>query len=172
MRSLRRTLRVAALRVGERVLRPFAAPDPVEQVEERLRGEVVRLGALIDAPEDALVQVGPDAMRDMGYPYVTVDPDGTLHWKVSERGRLLQDRVARDDDELLFWSFRSTTFAMSSTWTAAHPVEGQQFRATLWAHQQELLARLDPRWVDRWRAELVVEVADAAPLLPPRPGTN
>ena len=132
--------------------------------EAWLRDEVARLGALIDAPPNALVSF--DSRIDMGAPYIWVEPGGPYHWIVKERGQTLDHRTTKDVDDILFWSFEATTGSMASHWAAQHPDDQQDFRVGMWAKQQELLMRLDPRWVDRWRERLIAEIADAEALLP------
>lgn len=130
-----------------------------------LRDEVARLGAIIEAPADDLV--GFDPKIDMGYPYIEVEPGGPYQWIVKERGRTFDHRTTQDVDDILFWSFEATTGSMASRWAAQHPDEEQDFRIGMWARQQELLQRLDPRWVNRWRHRLIAEVPGAEALLPP-----
>ena len=129
-----------------------------------LRDEVARLGALIEAPPPALVSF--NSRIDMGAPYVRVEPGGPYHWIVKEHGQTLDHRTTKDVDDILFWSFEATTGSMASRWAAEHPDGQRDFRVGMWAKQQELLMRLNPRWVDRWRDRLIAQIPDAAALLP------
>ncbi len=129
-----------------------------------LRDEVARLGSLIDAPAYALVSFDPRI--DAGAPDIEVEPGGPYHWIVKERGQTLDHRTTRDVDEILFWSFEATTGSMASGWAAEHPDDQRDFRVGMWAKQQELLMRLDPGWVQRWRDRLIAEVPEAEGLLP------
>ncbi|WP_250033556.1 Imm63 family immunity protein [Paractinoplanes maris] len=138
-----------------------SGPGNSEWGLEVLRAEVTRLGALIGAPEAGLVAFEP---RDAAQPYVLVDADGTYHWLVVERGEVLEDRTTTSRDELLYWSFDATTYAMAGEWATRHPVEGQDFRVTLWLQQFALLRTLDPDWEQRRRRELADRVADLPPL--------
>lgn len=113
---------------------------------------------------------GWDAMRleenlDAGYPFLSVDQDGAIHFLVYERGKCLQDRITGDVDEALYWAAVSTTSAMSSRWAAGR----RDFRAAMWAHQAELLSRCDSGWARRRIEELRADVPDAGPLLPDPP---
>lgn len=130
-----------------------------------LRAEVARLAALIEAPPGMVVSF--DSRIDMGAPYIWVEPGGPYHWIVKERGQTLDHRTTQDVDDILFWSFEATTSSMASSWAAQHPDDEHDFRLGMWAKQQELLMRLDPRWVSRWRSRLVEEIPDAEELLPP-----
>jgi hypothetical protein len=131
-----------------------------------LRDEIARLGRAIDASPDDLV--GFDASVDMGMPYIQVEPGGPYHWIVKERGKTYDHRTTLDVDEILYWSFVTTTSSMASAWAAQHPDEGRDFRVGMWAKQQELLSTLDPAWALRWRERLMREVPGAEALLPTR----
>lgn len=129
-----------------------------------LRDEVVRLGALIDAPAGVLV--GFDPHVEAGAPYIRIEPGGAYHWIVKERGQTLDHRTTKDPDDILFWSFEATTASMASRWAADNPDEERDSRVGTWAKQQELLTRLDPGWVRRWRHRLIAEIPGAEALLP------
>lgn len=129
-----------------------------------LREEVARLGSLIHAPAYALVSF--DSRIDAGAPYIEVEPGGAYHWIVKERGQILHHRTTKDVDDVLFWSFEATTGLMASGWAAQHPDDQRDFRVGMWVKQQELLMRLEPRWVQRWRDRLIDEVPEAEGLLP------
>ncbi|MCY1137973.1 Imm63 family immunity protein [Actinoplanes sp. Pm04-4] len=126
-----------------------SGPGNSEWGLEVLRAEVARLGALIDAPAADLVAFEP---RDTG-PYVTVDADGAYHWLVADGGQIVQDRVTTSRDELLYWSFDATTYAMAGVWATLHPVEGQEFGRTLRHRQFDLLRALDPSWEEQRRRD-------------------
>lgn len=128
---------------------------------EVLRAEVARLGAAIGAEESQLVAFEP---RDTGQPYVLVDAEGTYHWVVAEGGEVREDRTTTSRDELLYWSFDATTYAMAGEWATRHPVVDQELRVTLWVKQFELLRALDPDWEKRRRRELAERVEDLPPL--------
>nr|WP_221380221.1 Imm63 family immunity protein [Actinoplanes polyasparticus] len=138
-----------------------SGPGNSEWGVEVLRAEVARLGALIDAPAADLVAFEP---REAARPYVLVDADGVYHWLVVERGQVLQDRTTTSRDELLYWSFDATTYAMAGAWATRHPVSEQELRVTLWQRQFALLRTLDPDWEQRRRRELAERVADLPPL--------
>lgn len=130
-----------------------------------LREEVQRLGALIEAAPIDLVSFDPQI--DMGAPYISIAPGGPYQWIVKERGQTLDHRTMRDVDDVLFWSFEATTGSMASRWAAQHPAEQHDFRVGMWARQQDLLQRLNPGWVARWRERLIADVPGAEVLLPP-----
>jgi hypothetical protein len=129
-----------------------------------LRDEVARLAALIEAPQHELVCF--DSTIDMGAPYIWVEPGGPYHWVIKERGITLEHRTTTDVDDVLFWSFEATTGSMASRWAARNPDDERDFRVGMWAKQQGLLMRLEPRWVDRWRDRLIAAIPSAEALLP------
>jgi hypothetical protein len=152
------------------------SPDPprprevLEATHEVLAAEISRLAGLIGA--SGYDVVGFDPHVDAGCAYIEIGDDGQLDWIVKERGQLLEHRTTSDPDELLYWSFQSTTFSLASHWEVRHRDESQDFRVGLWAKQAELLHRINPVWAQRWRRELAVrQPSDVAlmPELPPEP---
>lgn len=133
-----------------------------------------RLGELA-----ALIGLRPDALPDFrpngeARPFLQVDNDGTLHWRVNEAGRTVEDRTTTEEDELLYWAFRAATATAAADWEAGHREPGADSRRARWARQQDLLVQLDPRWAERWRTELAAELRATAAtgdltLLPPSP---
>lgn len=91
-------------------------------------------------------------------PYLRIDEDGTLRWRVDETGRRLQDRSTRDPDELAYWVFGFVTSGAAADWELSHRVVGEDSRRGRWARQWALLVRLDPSWAARWRRELSAEL--------------
>ncbi|MDN5795103.1 MAG: immunity 63 family protein [Intrasporangium sp.] len=134
---------------------------------------LTRLAARVHIPVAALPDFRPNGEAR---PFLVLEVDGTLHWRVDEAGRTLSDLATHDLDELLYWALRGVTFTAAADWEPAHRVPGQDSRRLRWAHQHELLARLDPRWAGRWRTELADELraagatADLALLPPERVG--
>jgi hypothetical protein len=129
-----------------------------------LREEIARLAGVIGAPANEVVGFEPSI--DLGTPYIEVQPSGSYHWIVKERGQVLEHRTTEDVDDVLFWSFESTTSSMASNWAAHHSSGEEDFRISMWRRQQELLAELSPAWVVRWRQRLIRSVPEAANLLP------
>ena len=120
---------------------------------------------MIEAPANDLVSFDPKI--DDGAPYIEIEPGGAYEWIVKERGHTLDHRATQDVDDILFWSFEAATGSMASRWAAQHPGDHHNFRVGMWARQQDLLQRLDPRWVNRWRQRLIADVPGAEALLPP-----
>lgn len=85
-----------------KLFRRDAGPGKSEQGLLVLRAEVARLGAAIGADENDLVTFEPN---DTGRPFIVVDDEGLYHWKVVERGEVVEDRTTTSRDEVLRWSF-------------------------------------------------------------------
>lgn len=127
-----------------------SAPEPAALAIAELEREVDRLAARIEAPGSALPTFG--ATRDNARPHV--ESDGRYHWVVVERGEELERRSSASLDELLYWVFASITWDMASEFATRNRDESEDFRRRLFAHQIELLGRLEPGWVVRRQAEL------------------
>jgi hypothetical protein len=149
---------------------PARPREVLEATREVIAAEISRLADLIGASGYDVVGCAPHV--DAGYPYIQICDDQQLHWIVKERGEELEHRTTRDADELLYWSFRTTTFSIATNWEARHRDESQDFRVGLWAKQAELLHQLNPLWAQRWRRELAArQPRDIVlmPQLPPEP---
>lgn len=134
---------------GKMTCMPSTYPTRTRAV---LEAEINRLATLIDA--SGCDVVGFDPHIDAAYPFIEVGADGLLHWIVKERGQVLEHRTTDDPEELLYWSFESTTFSLASRWEVRHRDETKDSRVGLWRKQADLLHRLKPTWAHRWRSEL------------------
>ena len=153
---------------------PSTGPAPPRKLaaatREVLEAEISRLAELIAA--SGYDVVGFDPHVDAGCPHIEIGDNGQLHWIVKERGQVLDHRTTSDPDELLYWSFQSTTFGLASHWAARHGDPNQDFRVGLWAKQAELLFRLNPLWARRRLSELAARQPwdiQLMPELPPEP---
>lgn len=77
--------------------------------------------------------------------------DGAFNYVVTERGSELHRRVAKDDDELLYWLLDDVTWGISHR--SRVPFLSRLFRKDPRRHRfalhVELLERLDPAWAER-----------------------
>lgn len=139
---------------------------------EELSARLSELGARIGIDPGALPGLVPNGEAR---PFLLIDRDGSLHWRVDEAGQTLDDRSTADPDELLYWVFRAVTAVAAADWERARRTPGEDSRRARWRRQYDLLARLDPDWARRWRSELAADLraagsqADLA-LLPEPPG--
>ena len=78
-----------------------------------------------------------------------------------ERGEEHERRSTLDLDELLYWIFGRVTYIEAVDYERKNRIDSEDFRRLLFQRQLELLGRLNPRWLDRYRgerAELLREV--------------
>jgi len=117
----------------------------------RLERRAHAIGTRIGAPAAAYPPFGQ--RLDAGYPNV-LRRDGAWVWEVHERGVRLQHRTTHDEDEILYWIFVDVTRWMGSTWAREHRRPDVEDSRVVWAGRTlELLAELDPRWLERFRRE-------------------
>jgi hypothetical protein len=136
----------------------------VRATRETLQAEIARLAAVVGAIGHDVADFNPHV--DAGCPYIELGPDAQLRWIVKERGQLVEQRTTRDPDELLYWCFEATTFALGTRWEASHRDETRDPRERLWAKQFEMLNRLNPEWAQRWRRELTARHPGDVGLMP------
>ena len=79
-------------------------------------------------------------------PYIEVTD--RYHWVLSERGSEFDRKSTDDLDELLYWTFENITLGMACTFELSHRREDEDSRRQRFAKQEELLARLSPRWAE------------------------
>lgn len=119
----------------------------------RIRVAVERRATEIGAPSRWLPTFGYSI--DSGYPYVLVADDGSLHYMVTDCGRVLRDDSTTDIDELLYWIFATITNRMATD-RSRHPStvdDPDGRRRAMFRHQLELLGSLHPSWTARMRHE-------------------
>ena len=121
--------------------------------------QVDRLAAIIGAPSNSLPTYGRSAQS--GLPHVEVTSDGQMHFVVCERGVEFERWTTLNPDQLLYWVFQSVTFSMACDYELRHRIEGEDFRRQLFAHQLQLLHRLNPTWRVRRINELGSRLEDA-----------
>jgi len=108
------------------------------------------LAAVIGAPLWMLPTFGTS--EESGRPSIESRPDG-LAYVVRERGSVFEDRLAANQDEVLYWIFRSVTQRMASDWEVQHRGPGRDSRLVWMPVQHRLLASLSPAWELRLRDE-------------------
>ncbi|MGK5682308.1 hypothetical protein [Actinoplanes sp. URMC 104] len=83
-----------------KLFRRDAGPGTSEHNLHVLRDEVTRLGADLGVAPDDLLAFEP---RD-GKPFVVVDADGLFHWRLTEGGRVLEDRTTTARRDVIAWT--------------------------------------------------------------------
>lgn len=87
-----------------------------------------------------------------GAPHVEL-VDGRYEYVVTERGKELQRRTAKDEDELLYWLMNDVTRGVAMRIESRRRIRNQDSRRQWFAKDVELLSQLRPEWGDRKRAE-------------------
>jgi hypothetical protein len=92
---------------------------------------------------------------DDGSPHVEF-VDGKYNYVVTERGSEFQRKIARDEDELLYWLMADVVTGVSLQFELENRIPGQDSRRQWFAKSIELLGRLDPKWAERKESEYQV----------------
>jgi len=87
-----------------------------------------------------------------GAPHVEL-AGGSYEYVVTERGRELERRTARDQDELLYWLMSDVTAGVAMRLDAKRLFRTGDARRWWFARNVELLRGLSPEWGDRKQAE-------------------
>lgn len=89
---------------------------------------------------------------DGGHPFIEVSEGPVYRFLAYERGQQLYVRETRKVDEILYWAMYEVTRDRAWGFAAQNPVPGEEQRFTAFRRQDELLALLNPAWVERARA--------------------
>lgn len=87
-----------------------------------------------------------------GAPHVEL-VDGRYQYVVTERGRELERRTAKDEDELLYWLIGDVTRGIAIQLESRRLIRTGDPRRQWFATDVEMLSRLRPEWGERRRAE-------------------
>ncbi len=93
----------------------------------------------------------PESPTDSGSPHVEV-LNGKYHYVVTERGRELERKIAKDEEELMYWFVSDSIFSVACTWEARNRNESEDFRRQLFSKQIELLNSINPEWARKKEA--------------------
>ena len=118
---------------------------------------VDRLAARLPGPRSANLLPSYGETRDFGYPHIECDT--AYHWVVVERGNENERRTTSDLNELLYWVFQSVTSTLAG-YHASRRRPRDEYRRGLFRSQLKLLARLDPKWSERRRNEIIAVLAE------------
>ena len=116
----------------------------------QLNDRVEELARVIAAPKETLPTFGYS--EQSGRPHVEVDANG-YHYVAAERGHEHSRQTTSDIDELLYAVFQDVTFVLACKYELNHRMTGQDFRRIMFAHQEDLLSRLNQSWGERGRLE-------------------
>jgi hypothetical protein len=123
-----------------------------------IKSEIDRLAAVIGASGHDLPTYKHSA--DAGRPHIEV-ADYSYHYVIEERGQEISRFTTTDLDELLFQTFRDTTFRLACNFEVKHRVEMQDCRRIMFDHQVHLLSLLSPAWAAREAGEHKKILADS-----------
>ncbi len=99
---------------------------------------------------------------DDATPFVEIR-NGRYHYVISERGTEYERLATFDIKELLYWIFRSIAFNISSDYAAKNPVQNFEHRRIAFNKQLEYLAKINPEYANRERAE-IEKILEKAPF--------
>lgn len=95
--------------------------------------------------------------------HTTPQHDGSAHvdlidseyfYVVTERGRELERRIAKNEDEILYWLISDLVFDLASQYELKHRVPGRSFRRVLFSKRIELMEKIKPEWAERTRQDI------------------
>lgn len=121
-----------------------------------------RRSALSARYNSMIAQMGADPARyplrferaDDGSAHVEPMPDGSWLWRVTERGRILEETRFGDDELLLYRLICDVAGAEGSRWQAQQPPSGKDPRRADFAKRLELVGKVSPAWRIRLAEEL------------------
>jgi hypothetical protein len=86
--------------------------------------------------------------------------DGKYHYVVTERGSEFQRKIAKNEDELLYWLMSDVTTSIALELELNNRILGQDSRRQWFAKNKELLSLLSTEWADRKQSEYVKVLAE------------
>lgn len=86
-------------------------------------------------------------------PFVEIDEKG-YHLKSYERGKLVQDDITSDVNELLYWIFRDITFNEACNYELKHREKYKDIRRLMFSKQLELLEYISDDFACRCKAHI------------------
>ncbi len=119
--------------------------NPLENLERQFRAIRERLG--VKKGDRAYLDFDTVSKHDAG-PHVEL-VDGELHFVICERGTEYKRRVAKDEDELLYWLICTITRWLASDWECCNRIPDQDSRIGWMNKEIELLQTLNPSWAIR-----------------------
>lgn len=118
----------------------------------RIKRKIDKLARKIDAPRKLRPSYG-SFDYEMDSFFIEIDNKGVMRLIETERGQVHEVRRTRDLDELLYWIFTNITFSMAYKLAIEKTIGHMDRRKLIFQFQEELLAKLNPKWKDRIDAE-------------------
>ncbi len=116
---------------------------------QQINDEAQRLRSLLHDKPVEWIDFGID--HDGGSCHVRIDD--RYHWIGMERGQETAHDATDDPDELLYWIVGSNASGTAQAWELRNRHPSDDSRRGWFAKELELLARVNPLWVGRRRAE-------------------
>ena len=114
-----------------------------------LQKELIDIGeTLVGRPRPNGLFLMPDSPTHSGAPHVEIVND-KYHYVVTERGSEFERKIAKDEDELLYWFVSDSIFSIACSWELKHRKENEDSRRQLFSKQIELLNKINPEWAAR-----------------------
>jgi hypothetical protein len=115
----------------------------------KLQKELLEIGEEIaDIPRSTGLFLMPDSPTHSGASHAEI-VNGQYHYVVTERGSEFERKVAKDEDELLYWFVADSTFSIACAWELEHRKENEDSRLQLFSKQIELLNKINSTWAAR-----------------------
>jgi len=119
---------------------------------KELQSELLKIGELLTgASRPNGLFLMPESPTHSGSPHVEV-LNGKYHYVVTERGSELERKIAKDEDELMYWFVSDSIFSIACTWEANNRKESEDSRRQLFSKQIELLNAVNPEWANKKEA--------------------
>jgi len=126
---------------------------------------VTEMSQIINAHERSLPTYGYSA--DYARPHIEINTDGSYegyNYIVVERGEEISRLNTKSLHEFLYTIFNDITLDLAVEFGKNNRVIGQDFRRLMWAHQLELLNKLNPLFTEKLQRE-IDEILDKHPYL-------
>lgn len=131
---------------------------------QQINDEAQRLRSLLHGKPVEWADFGVD--HDGGMCHVVIDT--RYHWIGKDRGTVTEHLQTDDADQLLYWIVGSNATGTAQSWEFANRQPNVDSRRGWFDKELELLARVDPHWVERRRAEQN-SILDRHPFIDGRP---
>lgn len=85
---------------------------------------------------------------------------GKYHYVRTERGAENERRIAKNEDEILFWLISDLVFDLACKHELKNRIPGQDFRRLLFSKRIELMGTVKPEWAERTQQDIQKVLAE------------
>jgi hypothetical protein len=121
---------------------------PISDLQKEL--DVIRK-RVVDGPRPNGLFLIPESPTHTGAAHAEV-VNGQYHYVVTERGSEFERKIAKNEEELLYWFVSDSVFSIACAWELEHRKEDEDCRRQLFSKQIELLHKVNPKWAARKKA--------------------